>query len=321
MFEPLFRRYIWGGRRLGDVLDKPIGDGNDYAESWEVVDHGTNQTCVANGPLRGTPLAKIVQQRPEQLFGKHGKLSQFPLLFKLLDANRDLSVQVHPDDACAAELVPPDLGKTEAWVVLAAEPGSVIYAGLKDGFDDRSAVAREIDRGKTEFCLHTIEPQVGDCIFIPAGVVHAIGAGLLVAEIQQASDTTYRLFDWNRVGNDGQPRQLHIEEGLAAIDYAYGPVAPQTPQRTESAHVRRLVACDKFVLDRWDVCTKESIGGDDRFHINSVIDGSVRYSWESPAYSETVTLPRGQTVLIPAAMGTVTVEPIGNAVLLDMYLP
>src|SRR5690606_25050283 len=128
----------------------------------------------------------------------HAPQPRFPLLFKLLDAQKTLSVQVHPDDRRAALLNPPDYGKTEAWVVLDAEPGSLIYAGLKRGFD-RHALAREIARGTVELCLHRFEPQPGDCVFIPAGVVHALGTGLLIAEIQQSSDTTYRLFDWNRV--------------------------------------------------------------------------------------------------------------------------
>src|SRR5207245_2472669 len=111
----------------------------------------------------------------------------------------------------------PDLSKTEAWVVLHAEPGSLIYAGLKRGFD-RAALQREVQRGTTELCLHRLEPKPGDCLFIPAGTVHALGAGLLVAEIQEASDTTFRLFDWNRVGPDGNPRPLHVEQALATID-------------------------------------------------------------------------------------------------------
>ena len=154
-------------------------------------------------------------------------------MFKFLDAQKTLSVQVHPNDDQAARLDPPDLGKTEAWVVLAAEPGSRIYAGLKRGFD-RHALEREVHRGTCELCLHSFEPQPGDCVFIPAGTVHALGAGLVVAEIQQASDTTFRLFDWNRVDRDGKPRPLHIRESLDTINYLRGQVQPQTPAATEA---------------------------------------------------------------------------------------
>ena len=249
-FEPIFRRYLWGGRRLGEVLHKPIGEGADYAESWEIVDHGADQSRVAAGPLAGTTLTELVLRHNRELFGRHVGLTQFPLLLKFLDARQALSVQVHPNDEQAARLVPPDRGKTEAWVVLATKPGSLIYAGLKRGFD-RHAFERELSRGTAELCLHRFEPAPGDCVFLSSGTVHALGAGLLIAEIQQSSDTTYRLHDWNRVGPDGKPRPLHIEQALAVIDFNRGPVDPVAPQPTDRPNVERLVECDKFVLDRW----------------------------------------------------------------------
>src|SRR4029079_15951455 len=126
---------------------------------------------------------------------------------------------------------------------------SVVYAGLKRGFD-RAALEREVHRGTTELCLHKFEPRGGDCIFIPAGTVHALGAGLLVAEIQQASDTTYRLYDWNRLGPDGKPRALHVEQGLAATDFSAGNVGPRPPVPTSELGLERLVECEKFILDR-----------------------------------------------------------------------
>ena len=141
-----------------------------------------------------------------------------------------------------------------------------IETGLRNQVADGSVVS----------CLHHFHPNVGDCIFIPAGIVHALGAGLLVAEIQQSSDTTFRLYDWDRVGADGQPRQLHIDEALGTIDYHYGPVIPQNPQPLERTGVNRLVASEKFVLDRWQVDGPVEIGGDDRFHIVAVLEGSAR---------------------------------------------
>jgi mannose-6-phosphate isomerase len=329
-FQPLLKRYLWGGRRLGTVLGKPIGDGSHYAESWEVVDHCSDQSVVAAGPLAGKTLGELVRSQAHDLLGRHAPLPQFPLLFKFLDCNRALSVQVHPNDEQAKELDPPDLGKTEAWVILAAEPGSVIYAGLKRGFD-RPALEREVHRGTTELCLHKIEPRVGDCIFIPAGTVHALGAGLLVAEIQQASDTTYRLFDWNRVGPDGKPRQLHVEQSLDVIDYSRGPVVPQVPRQTERPYVERLVECDKFILDRWTFSrrtgfqpvaeedgleARPTIGGDGRFHLLAVLDGEIRLA-DDPAGRP---LRKGETALIPACR-TESIEVDEAAVLLDSYLP
>ena len=315
-FEPVLRRYLWGGRRLETVLGKSLAPGNDYAESWEVVDHGDDQSLVAAGPLAGETLGSLVGQRGAELLGRHHPRPCFPLLFKFLDARRTLSVQVHPDDARAARSDPPDLGKTEAWVVLAAEPGSLIYAGLKPG-TDRQALARELERGTTDLCLHRFEPQVGDCVFLPAGVVHSLGQGVLVAEVQQSSDTTYRVFDWNRVDADGKPRQLHIQQALEAIDYQAGPVEPQSPQPTQRPHVERLVACEHFVLDRWQIEAPQPVGGDDRFHIVAVLQGTVLMAADRSAEP----LTKGQNALVPAATGPLPLTPRESAVLLDVYLP
>ena len=158
---------------------------------------------------------------------------RFPLLFKFLDAHRTLSVQVHPNDAAAGKLDPPDLGKTEAWVVLAAEPGSKIYAGLKRGFD-RALLERDCAAELRTCACIASSPRSAIAFSFRAGTVHALGAGLLVAEIQQASDTTFRLFDWNRVGADGQPRPLHVAAALDAIDYDLGPVDARPPTRPSS---------------------------------------------------------------------------------------
>lgn len=315
-FEPLFLRYLWGGRRLQSVLGKQLADGDDYAESWEIVDHGAHQSMVAAGELDGMSLHELVTEHGKELFGRHHPQPQFPLLFKFLDAHRNLSVQVHPNDEQARRLDPPDLGKTEAWLVLHAEPGSLIYAGLKRGFD-RQAFEREVRRGTAELCLHRFEPRAGDCIFIPAGTVHALGAGLIVAEIQQASDTTFRIFDWNRAGPDGQPRPLHIEQALEVIDYDTGPVAASEPQPTDRGHVSRLVACEKFVLDRWEFDTPQSIGDDDRFHILAVLAGAVRVAGDPTAQP----LTTGQTALLSAAADACLLVPDSQSIMLDMYLP
>lgn len=317
-FRPLVKRALWGGRRLGDVLGKPIGPETDYAESWEVVDHGADQSVVAAGPLAGRTLAKLLAANGPELLGRHHPQSRFPLLFKFLDCRDKLSVQVHPNDAQAARLSPPDLGKTEAWVVLAAEPGSLIYAGLKRGFD-RAAFEREVRRGTCDLCLHRFEPKVGDCLFLPAGVVHAPGAGVLMAEIQQSSDVTFRLFDWNRVGADGRPRTLHIEQALDAINYAYGPANPQTPQPTDDLRVARLVACDKFVLERIALGDEPyAISPDDRCRIVAVVDGAVR--WEGFA-APSFTTVKGETTLVPAACRDVRIVAEPTATVLSAYLP
>jgi mannose-6-phosphate isomerase len=315
-FAPLFRRYLWGGRRLGTMLGKAIGEGDDYAESWELVDHGDDQSVVSAGPLKGTTLNEIVDKHGAELFGRHAPQNQFPLLFKFLDCNRTLSVQVHPNDEQGARLNPPDLGKTEAWVVLAAEPGSKIYAGLKPDVT-RDKLAAAIEAGNCETCLHEFEPKVGDCVFIKAGTVHALGAGLVIAEIQQASDTTFRLFDWNRVDAEGKPRPLHIAESLAVTDYARGPVDSQVPAKTDEPERERLVDCDKFVLDRLAVAKPQAVGGDERFHLLVPLSGAITVAGDVTGKP----LQFGQTCLVPAAAGPVEVAPLGKALVLDIYLP
>lgn len=321
-FRPLWRHYLWGGRRLESLLAKQIPPDQPCAESWEVVDRGSDQSVVLHGPLAGKTLGALAREHGPALFGRHAPQSRFPLLVKFLDAEQPLSLQVHPDDDRAAMLEPPDLGKTEAWVILAAEPGSHLYAGLRPGFD-RPALEREIDRGSCQLAIQRLEPRPGDCIFLPAGVVHALGPGLVVAEIQQSSDTTYRLFDWNRVGPDGRPRELHIDAALAAIDYDYGPVSVQRPvpvepaDRANSPRIERLVACDEFVLDRWHVDGPSALGGDARFHLLIVLEGAIRLP-DDPAG---VPLVRGEVALLPAGCGACRLVPQRPAELLDVYLP
>jgi mannose-6-phosphate isomerase len=314
-FAPILHSHLWGGRRLAD-LGKRLGDGEHYAESWEIVDRGADQSIVISGPLAGATLHDLVTRQGPSLFGRHDPQSQFPLLFKFLDCQKTLSVQVHPNDAQAARLDPPDLGKTEAWVVLAAEPGSKVYAGLKPGVD-RLALERAAAEGRCDKCLHEFEPKVGDCVFVAAGTVHAIGAGLLIAEIQQASDTTFRLFDWNRVDRDGRPRTLHIRQSLDTIDYARGPVDAVVPRATKDPHLERLVECGKFNLDRWQLDKPHQLDVNNRFHVVAVTEGSARVI----AGEDQHDLPRGDSLLIPACSPDVQIVPQGRAVLLEAYLP
>jgi mannose-6-phosphate isomerase len=311
--KPLLQRYLWGGRRLETLLGKTLGEGDDYAESWEAVDHQDGQSVVLNGPLAGLTLRELMVRHGVELLGKHAPLPRFPLLFKFLDAQKTLSVQVHPNDAQASQQSPPDLGKTEAWVVLAADPGARIYAGLAPG-TTREVLAAALDSGTCEKRLHVIEPQVGDCVFIPAGTVHALGAGLVIAEIQQASNTTFRLFDFNRVDKHGKSRPLHIAESLAVTDFARGPVSPQRPVFL-SDQTERLVACDKFVLDRHTLHGFLSLPSDSRFHLLAVIGGEVNLRCGD--FAEPLTL--GTTVLLPASRAAAVLE--GGGVVLDMYLP
>jgi mannose-6-phosphate isomerase len=297
ILSPLYRSYLWGGRRFETALGRKLPGDDVYAESWQLVDRGTDQSVVAAGPLAGATLGSLVSTRGRELLGRHSPQRAFPLLFKFLDACQDLSVQVHPDDERAARLGTPDLGKTEAWYVIDAAPGSRMYAGLKDGVT-RERFAAALRAGRCDEAIHSFPVKAGDCVFIPAGTVHAIGAGLLVAEIQQSSDVTFRLHDWDRVGPDGKPRDLHVEEGIEATT-RLGPVAPVTPAATSDPEVRRLVASEYFVFDEVVPAGSWEVGGDEGCHFVAVIGGVVALEdrWCLPP------LAVGDCVLLPASIG------------------
>ena len=317
LLQPRYRRYIWGGRRFATALGRDLPLGDDYAESWELVDRGDDQSIVAAGPLEGRTLGSLVRDHGHDLLGRHAPLPAFPLLFKFLDACRDLSVQVHPDDARAAKLLPPDRGKTEAWYVVDALPESRIYAGLRAGVD-QTALAQAIRAGRCETVMHSFVAKPGDCIFIPAGTVHAIGAGLLVAEIQQSSDVTYRLFDWNRTGPDGKPRPLHVDAGVEAVT-RLGPVNPVVPASSADPAMKRLVTGDFFIFDEVRPAGNWSVGGDDACHFIAVLEGMLHLddAWNLPP------LGRGQTLLLPAVIGRQALHaaPATPATLLHVMLP
>ena len=319
-FRPILKRLIWGGRKLGDVLGKAIGPESDYAESWELSDHRDDVSVVAEGPLQGFTLRELLRSRGRELLGPSlGPLAQFPLLVKFLDARQVLSVQVHPDDE-KGRLLADDNGKTETWVVIHAEPGSRIYAGLKAGVT-RSDLAAGLNSGRVEPLLHSFEAKPGDCIMIPAGTVHAIGAGVLLAEIQQMSDATFRVYDWERVGPDGNPRELHIEQALESTDFSAGPVDPMKPlpEPIAAGTVERLSNCQYFMLERYRLQSGVArVGSDQRFTLLLGLEGRARVRHAGLDYS----LDYGETLLLPAAIGPCelsAVEP--GAVVLSCVVP
>ena len=318
-FEPILKRLIWGGRRLSDVLGKRIGPETDYAESWEVADHRDDVSRVVGGPWAGLGLRDLLRSRgPEVLGPAIGPRAQFPLLVKCIDARQVLSVQVHPDDELGRQLAD-DNGKTEAWVILDAEPGSLIYAGLKAGVT-RADFQEAIASGAVEPTLHRFPARAGDCILIPAGTVHAIGAGVLLAEVQQMSDATFRVHDWGRVGDDGRPRTLHLEEALASIDFQAGPVGPVSvePEPIAGGTRERLAACEYFVLERLRLDGTARVGSAGRFTILLGLGGEAEVRHDGSAYP----LAFGQTLLLPAAIGAREVAPRGGeAAVLTCTLP
>ncbi len=205
VFESYLRPQVWGGRRLAE-LGKALAPGA-YGEAWEISAHKHHPSRVLEGPLRGMTLAELWDSRARELYGSHrAPPPRFPLLVKFLDCRELLSVQVHPSDELVRELAADEAGKTETWVILDTEPGARIYAGLKPGVT-RQDVLRHLDSASVADCLHSFVPKAGDCLFLPAGTVHAVGGGVLMAEVQQSSDATFRLFDWNRPGPDGRLRR------------------------------------------------------------------------------------------------------------------
>jgi len=308
-FAPILKRLIWGGRRLGTVLGKPIGPEDDYAESWEIADHRHGRSVVEAGPFAGVVLSDLVRERGEELLGpSEAPRDQFPLLVKFIDAQRDLSVQVHPDDEKGTRLAG-DNGKTESWVVLQAAPGSRIYAGLEEGVTEAQFVEASV-RGDVAELLHAFEPKPGDCIHIPAGTVHAIGAGVLLAEVQQMSDATFRVHDWGRVGPDGQPRPLHLAEAIESIDFGIGPVDPllTLSEAVEGGAREPLSHCEQFQLDRWSLKGRGTVGDPDRRRFTILIGLSGTGEVNAGGLEER--LGPAATLLLPAALGACRIRPL-----------
>ena len=320
-FAPIFKSLIWGGRRLGSILHKPIPLGDHIAESWEIADHRDDVSRVNAGRFTGASLRDLIRHRGAELLNK-GRSStrpdQFPLLVKFLDANDVLSVQVHPDDERAPRLAD-DNGKSEAWVIVHAEPGSLIYAGLNPGVT-REQFAEALGTSRIEPLLHRFEPKVGDCIMIPAGTVHAIGAGIVLAEIQQMSDATFRVHDWERLGNDGNPRPLHPFEALESTDFAAGPIDPIVTQAIPipGGCREQLATCPYFALERLTLNAPALVGRDDRFTILIALQGDA----EVIHAGDSTPLRFGQTLLLPASTGPCEVVPRNDAsVILTCVVP
>jgi mannose-6-phosphate isomerase len=302
------------------LFGKPLPNPDTpYGESWEISAHPHHVSRAAEGPCKGQLLTDLCAAHAREIFGKQTAPARFPLLIKLLDCEELLSIQVHPTDEIAARLLPGEMGKTEAWVVLAAEPTGRIYAGLLPGITRRE-LEKHLANGTVAQCLNSFTPMAGDCIFLPAGTVHAVGGGVVLAEVQQTSDATFRLFDWNRLGQDGKPRTLHIEQALATIDWDRGPV--QALKGTPIAGFpggERLVQCSYFNLDRYFVDRHLANPYSGRLSIWIVLAGSAQLA-TSGDYRRS--FRAGETVLIPASAPASSWKTAnGPATLLGVSLP
>lgn len=320
-FEPVFKSMLWGGRRLPGFLNKPHSADEPVGEAWVLSDVDGSPTRVADGPLAGATLRELLADDPASLLGTAKPANgRFPLLLKFLDARQELSVQVHPNDEQACRKAAGAAGKTEAWVVLDANPAtSRVYAGFKPGVtagDFRAALAA----GTTPQTLHSFTPQPGDCVFLEAGTVHAVGADILLFEVQQTSDITYRLYDWDRVdAKTGRPRDLHVDDGLACSDFARGPCNPVRPETVGGSGWTRgeLVACRYFTLGRHHAVRPFPVGVDGQCRVVVCTGGRGVLSWGGRDYP----LATGDVVLLPAAVGEIWCRPDGDISVLECGLP
>ncbi len=293
---PVFKQRIWGGRRLAEVFGKELPPDQKIGESWEIADLPEGQSRIANGPFAGQTLGEVVRRHAEDITGTRDFPQQFPLLIKFLDAQEVLSVQVHPD-AETCRRMGKGAPKTECWYIIRAEPGAVIYKGFKKEVT-REQFARAIEDGTAADLLAAVAVRPGECHFIPAGTVHSLGAGLLIAEVQTPSDTTYRVFDWNRVDDSGRPRPLHIAEALESIHFDV------TPDKLPVTTAGRLVDCEYFKVDKGHQARRGELLLD-RGHLRVLIfltgSGTILSRKAEP-----VQFKAGDSLLIPATFeGTV----------------
>lgn len=297
-FQPMAMQRVWGGRMLETHFHRVLPDAvAPYGESWEMVDRAEAQSVVASGPYEGLTLHQLWNSHRDEVFGRGLPDSdRFPLLIKILDAREDLSIQVHPPASIAGSLGGEP--KTEMWYIAHAQPDARLVVGLKAGVSEES-FARAIENGEVADQIHEIPVKKGDSIFIPSGRLHAIGAGLVIFEIQQNSDTTYRVFDWNRVGLDGKPRELHIAESMASIDFTDIEPPIDTPDGSVIAR------CEHFVVERFQLEQGQSIGSlrHDRFSLLHVVEGELRddqgANWA--AGSTLLLTPGGESLIATAS--------------------
>ncbi|QDU81291.1 putative mannose-6-phosphate isomerase GmuF [Polystyrenella longa] len=310
LFNPLLKRICWGGTRLGERLGKPVDSHTDYAESWEISDLPDARSEVACGPHAGWTIADLRTSYKEQLLGTNSPYATFPLLIKFLDIHDKLSVQVHPDDHLALLLTGGN-GKTETWVVLECEPDSLLYAGLKAGVK-REEFEAALETGNVIDCLHSFRVNAGDAVHLPAGTVHAVRGSILLAEVQQSSDLSFRFHDWDREEEGKEARELHVEEGLICTNFDQGPVMPLDPIVVQSGeHTEEtIIDCPHYAIHRHQTRIPVAFTQSNRFRVLVALNGTG--SLESTDFKEKI--EPGQTWLIPACCQEVTVTPMSDQI-------
>ncbi len=305
VFDPIFMERIWGGRRLETLYQKRLPPRVPIGESWEIVDRAEAQSVVRSGSRRGKTLHELWEHDRADIFGGLAESERFPLLIKLLDAQDKLSLQVHPPAKIAKELG--GEAKSEFWYLIHADPAAEIFLGLKEG-RTRTQLEKAIERDEVETHVHRMAVATGDAVFLPSGRIHAIGAGNVIVEIQQNSDTTYRVFDWNRLDAKGAPRHLHLEQAFRAIDFHDHEPSLISPNGES------LVRQSFFAVEKWFLQEEREAGPKGSFAIVACLTGAVACAG--------VDLRPGEFFLVPASLKDRALQPRAeNTSLLRVTIP
>jgi mannose-6-phosphate isomerase len=318
-FEPIYQYRLWGGRRLSGLLSAPLPGDGPIGEAWVLSDRDDHQSLVANGPLKGQTIGRLMEQYRAQLMGKLApRFRRFPLLLKFLDAREMLSVQVHPSDVYPDLIPTGETGKTEAWVVIEAEKESHIYAGLKPG-TTADGLRRSLANGTIADQLVGIVPKPGDAVFIPAGTAHTLGGDVVVFEVQQNSDVTFRLYDWGHVDpKTGTPRPLQVDQAFASVDFADSKSGLVTPivVTTTPVERERLFDCEPFRVWR--------LLGQAPFQVGDIAEPRVLVCIEGSGQVEHGNIPyavgKGDVWLLPAEAGLCAFQPSQEVTLLEIAI-
>ncbi|MDN5287668.1 MAG: mannose-6-phosphate isomerase [Mucilaginibacter sp.] len=317
-FKTIYKDKIWGGHKIETYLHKDFGALANCGETWEISGVKSDVSVVANGELAGESLADLLEKYQDELVGKKvyahfGNI--FPLLVKFIDANDDLSIQVHPNDELAKKRHN-SFGKTEMWYVIEADPGSSLIAGFNQELTEQVYVEK-LNSGHIMDVLNREDVAAGDVFFLPAGRVHTIGKGLLIAEIQQTSDITYRIYDFDRVDDKGNKRELHTQEALAAIDYKHYPEYKTSYQPKKDETVK-LVTCPYFTTNLLDFThsTSKDYSAFDSFVIHVCVEGAYSVKYNGEVY----TVKMGECILLPKSIDKVELETTGGFKILESYI-
>lgn len=313
IFTPDYKERVWGGQKLKTILGKEIPY-KHTGESWEIACHKNGQSVVKNGKYKGLTMERLLEKHGESIIGKSFvKGDKFPLLIKFIDAKDKLSVQVHPEDDYAFSNENGELGKSEAWYILQANEGSKLVAGIKDGVT-KELFKKKLDNNQLEEILNEVEVKEGDVLNIPAGLLHAIGDGILLAEIQQNSDTTYRVYDWGRVGLDGNPRELHVKKSIEVIDFDQKhskELVKGTKTIYEGCSITEFVRNEYFVLQELFIesfYSQEKLVADFEIYMCVKGDAIIEYNGTSQD------IGFGESFIIPSSLTNYKIVPKNESV-------